>query len=58
MDARELLSEIRKQQEILEKMAEDSTDPLRDAEIYKKSCEIDLLIVKYMELKKKIACFA
>ncbi|MHB8172312.1 MAG: Spo0E family sporulation regulatory protein-aspartic acid phosphatase [Thermincolia bacterium] len=58
MDARELLSEIRKQQAILEKMAEDSTDSLRDAEIYQKSCEIDLLIVKYMELKRKKACLA
>ncbi len=58
MDARELLSEIRKQQAILEKMAQDSNDPLRDAEIYQKSCEIDLLIVKYMELMKRTACLA
>ncbi|MDA8235266.1 MAG: Spo0E family sporulation regulatory protein-aspartic acid phosphatase [Clostridia bacterium] len=58
MDAWELLSEIRKQQALLEKMADDSIDPLRDDEIYQKSCEIDILIVRYMELIKGKACLA
>lgn len=53
MDREHMLREIRKQQNLLLKLAAESLNPLQDGMVYTKSCEIDELIVRYMRFEQE-----
>lgn len=54
MAKRVTLKQIRKKQKELNTLAKDNQNELQNKKVYKKSCELDKLIVEYMKDNKQM----